>query len=78
MHYFGENVIQSNRFQRQHLFILALRTSEAAAGVRQADSFSVEHESILGSETGSESILWPYFSTNPDPNRFFQLILNRF
>ena len=34
---------------------------------------SVENESVLGSESGSESILWPDFSTNPDPNRFFHL-----
>ena len=34
---------------------------------------SVENESVLGYESGSEPILLPDFSTNPGPNRFFYL-----
>ena len=36
-------------------------------------TISVENESVLGYESGSEPILLPDFSTNPGPNRFFYL-----
>ena len=39
----------------------------------QPNLTSVENESVLGYESGSEPILLPDFSTNPGPNRFFYL-----
>ena len=55
-------------------FVLACKSpSFRLAACSLASLTSVENESVLGYESGSEPILLPDFSTNPGPNRFFYL-----